>query len=189
MSDILPTVFLARHGETSYNAGGRLRGLANPDLDGLGVLQAERLAATFAARGIATVYSSPLQRAVHTAQIIADRAGVPHHVDDGFTDRDYGPWTGKLKTDVVDRYESVDNAPGVEATQSVLDRVLPRLNSLDVQAGAPVVIVSHDAVIRPLLRALHTDLDPTVPNGSWAQLERTPRRWEVISYDNLPATP
>lgn len=184
----LPRVLLARHGETAYNYDGRLRGLANPELDGLGVQQALRLAEALSDQGLSAVYSSPLQRAVHTAQIIAGIAGVTHQADNAFNDRDYGPWTGELKSDVVERFGSVDAAPGVEPTADVLRRVLPRLNSLPVAVGAPVLVVTHDAVIRPILERIQPGIEPSVPTGSWAEIQRDPRGWSVVSFDNIPVT-
>ena len=60
------------------------------------------------------VHSSPLHRAVTTAEIIARESGVTNQVDPAFNDRDYGPWTGKIKSEVIAEFGSVDAAPGVE---------------------------------------------------------------------------
>jgi broad specificity phosphatase PhoE len=56
-------VYLARHGRTAVNAGGRLRRLSNPPLDSVGEAEAQRLAVVLAAYTPAVVISSPLQRA------------------------------------------------------------------------------------------------------------------------------
>jgi broad specificity phosphatase PhoE len=69
------TVYLARHGRTAFNAEDRMRGLSDPPLDEVGIAEAEKLAKALADKGPATVISSPLQRAVATAQSIADAAG------------------------------------------------------------------------------------------------------------------
>ncbi|MCB8044245.1 phosphoglycerate mutase family protein [Microbacterium oxydans] len=60
----------------------------------------------------AAVYCSPLQRAVSTAQVIATdwESSLPLMLPS--TTGDYGPWTGELKSSVVDRWGSVDAAPG-----------------------------------------------------------------------------
>ncbi|MGD8167291.1 histidine phosphatase family protein [Herbiconiux sp. P16] len=188
------TLYLARHGRTTLNAEGRLRGLADPPLDDIGLAEAARLGEALAReaarpgrRPIALVLSSPLQRAVSTAAAIAAAVGAPHRTDERFNDRDYGPWTGHLKSDVVAEFGSVDAAPGVEPTAAVLARALPALEDVRA-AGATVVVVTHDAVIRPLLRSI----DPTlgtiaVPTASWAELTATPTRWHIASHDNQPS--
>lgn len=178
-------LYLARHGRTALNAEGRLRGLADPPLDEVGVQEAERLAADLAGRGFVRVLSSPLGRAVHTARLIADAAGVPHLVDERFNDRDYGPWTGHLKSAVVAEFGSVDAAPGVEPKAAVLHRVLPALD--DVVSQGPVVIVTHDAVIRPVLLSIEpgrTGL--VVDTASWSELAFSAAGWRVVSCDNRP---
>ena len=99
MPDTSVHVLLVRHGRTALNAEGRLRGLADPELDESGVAQARATAKTVAPLGIATVFSSPLRRPMHTAEIIARASGAPHVPDAAFNDRDYGLWTGHLKAD------------------------------------------------------------------------------------------
>jgi broad specificity phosphatase PhoE len=188
------TLFLARHGRTALNAEGRLRGLADPPLDDIGLAEAARLGEALAReaarpghRPIALVLSSPLQRAVSTAAAIASAVGAPHRTDARFNDRDYGPWTGHLKSEVVSDFGSVDAAPGVEPTSAVLARALPALAALRA-TGDTVVIVTHDAVLRPLLQSLDPTLaDITVPTASWAELAATPAGWRIESLDNLPS--
>lgn len=180
-------VFLARHGRTALNAEGRLRGLANPPLDDIGIAEATRLGHALASTQITLVLSSPLDRAATTARIVADTVGVEHRVDDRFNDRDYGPWTGHLRTDVITEWGSVDDAPGVEPTSDVLARVLPALDDLTA-SPTRIAIITHDAVIRPLIQAI----DPArrylkTPTGSWNDLVRTTAGWVIRSIDNVPS--
>ena len=83
-------VYLVRHGETSLNADGRLRGLADPELNERGEAQARAGAVALATVDADVVVSSPLRRAVRTAAAITDHAGITHQTDDRFNDRDYG---------------------------------------------------------------------------------------------------
>jgi probable phosphoglycerate mutase len=185
------TLYLARHGRTALNAEGRLRGLADPPLDEIGLAEGSRLGEALARQAarpghqpITLVLSSPLQRAVSTAAAIAAAVGAPHRADVRFNDRDYGPWTGHPKSDVVRDFGSVDAAPGVEPTAAVLVRALPALAELRA-SGATVVVVTHDAVIRPLLESLDPGLAGiTVPTASWAALAATSDGWGVESFDN-----
>lgn len=184
-SDRIGHLYLVRHGQTALNAEGRLRGLANPPLDEAGIAEANRVARVLAPKHPRAVVSSPLDRAVHTAHILAEAAGVTPVTDDRLNDRDYGPQTGLVKSDVVARWGSVDDAPGVEPLQDVLARARPALDSLlDAWAGGPVVVVTHDAVIRPLIASIdQTRTDLIVATGSWHELVRADGVWTVAATD------
>lgn len=177
-------VLLIRHGRTALNAEGRLRGLADPELDDIGLAEARATADALRGRRLSLVVSSPLQRAVATAQVIADAAGVEAIADPAFNDRDYGPWTGHVKADIIREWGSVDHAPGVEPEETVLGRAWPALNSLTAPQGKWVAIVTHDAVIRPILRTIDPGVQPAVETASWSALTLVGDRWQIDSSDN-----
>lgn len=181
-------VLLIRHGRTALNAEGRIRGLADPELDPTGIEEAHATANALRPLGITRLLSSPLQRAVATARIIAEATDAEHLVDPAFNDRDYGPWTGHVKTEVIQQWGSIDNAPGVEPESGVLARVLQALNALTGNPGsAPITIVTHDAIIRPILASMKPDVVPFVDTGSWAELIHTKDGWAIASIDNTGA--
>jgi len=183
-------IYLVRHGETSLNADGRLRGLADPELNEFGERQARAVAAALTEVDADVVVSSPLRRAVSTAAAIAHHAGITHRVDDRFNDRDYGQWTGEVKSEVVAEWGSVDAAPGVESMDVVLSRSAPALDEWGAWAESrhkPVVVVTHDAVIRPLLTHIAPDLAaPKVPTGSYQVLRYETGTWSVEMTDQQP---
>lgn len=183
-------LYLARHGQTALNAEGRLRGLANPPLDETGRVEAAALGLYLQNKGVVAVFSSPLTRAVSTAQAIADAAGVDSYADDRFNDRDYGPWTGHIKADVIAEFGSVDDAPGVEPISQVMARARPALDAvLDQYPEGAVVVVTHDAVIRPLLTALDPEVGPVAaPTGSVNELLRLDGAWRIQAVDLVPST-
>ena len=176
-------VLLVRHGRTLLNAEGRLRGHADPELDEVGAEQARATAQELRPYGVAAVTSSPLRRAVATADAIAVATGAARSVDEAFIDRDYGAWTGEVKADVVGQWGSLDAAPGVEPAASVLARARDGLDRHYV-AGATTAIVTHDAVIRALLGSIKAGIDPVVETASWAVLERVGDGWRIESFDN-----
>ncbi|PQP13900.1 histidine phosphatase family protein [Rhodococcus opacus] len=188
MTDTVQRVYLARHGQTALNADGRLRGLADPPLDEVGRAEARRLAALLAAKHPVVVISSPLRRAVTTAEEIADAANTAVLVDDRLNDRDYGPWTGAVKADVIAEFGSVDAAPGVESADALSDRVLTAFRALVAEADTwPVVLVSHDAVNRALLARLDPDLtDIGQRTACWNQLTHRDGTWHVDLFDQKP---
>ncbi|EHB53760.1 Phosphoglycerate mutase [Mycolicibacterium rhodesiae JS60] len=182
------TVYLARHGRTAFNAEDRMRGLSDPPLDEVGVVEAQKLAAALASNRPTAVISSPLQRAVVTAQSIADAAGVPAAIDIRLNDRDYGPHTGAKRAEVIARYGSIDNAPGVEPLEAVRQRALAAFTALvDEHDGGPLVLVSHDAFNRALLSQIDTTLtDAPQRTACWNKLSRADGVWRVEEYDQKP---
>lgn len=188
-------LYLVRHGRTALNAEDRLRGHANPPLDEVGEQEAHAVAVVLARTHPVHVYCSPLGRAVQTAQVIGGLSDARVSPEQRFMDRDYGPWTGEVREDVIERFGSLDAAPGVEPTTAVLERARPALDAvLDdaIEAGlhGPVVVVTHDAVIKPLI----ADIDPShtrlvVPTGSWSELIRENGAWTVVLVDQVPDVP
>lgn len=183
-----PQLYLVRHGQTALNADGRLRGLADPPLDEVGEQQASAIAAALMQAAAKSVLSSLLQRAVRTAAIIADALGIEHHIDARFNDRDYGSWTGHRTSEVLAEWGTIDAAPGVEPTESVLARVLPALDDLAERTShsAPLIVVTHDAVIRPLIHHIDPSTTITAPTGSYQALSCTTSRWHIDLVDQQP---
>lgn len=182
-------VYLARHGRTRLNAEDRLRGLSDPPLDEVGRAEASRLGAALGYTRPVAVISSPLQRAVVTAQIIGTATHVPVSVDDRLNDRDYGPMTGQLRREVIDRYGSVDAAPGVESLVALAQRARAAFEAIVTEYDTgPLVLVSHDAFNRALLGIIDPDLaDVAQRTACWNQLSLVDGTWRVDLYDQKPA--
>lgn len=90
----MATLFLIRHGENDYvgkRLSGRIPGL---HLNEKGRLQAAHLAEIFSGLPLKAIYSSPLERAVETAQPLADVLGLPVRILSGLLEMDYGEWQG-----------------------------------------------------------------------------------------------
>lgn len=179
-------VFLVRHARTALNADGRLRGHLDPALDDVGRTEAGELAIVLASLEPVRVVTSPLRRAVDTAQAIATRASAPVVVDERLIDRDYGPWAGEREDAVMAEWGVLDNAPGVERTESVVARARATLDA-QTDRGDPVVLVSHDAVNRALLHELDPELGsrdgPSQRTACWNPLLHLDGRWLVDQVD------
>ena len=181
-------VYLVRHGRTALNADDRLRGLSDPPLDEVGVAEVARLADVLASTHPTVVVSSPLQRAVATAQAIGSAAGTPVVVDARLNDRDCGPSTGQPRADVERRYGSVDAAPGVEPLAAVAARAHTAFHELVAEyESGPIVMVSHDAFNRALL----AQIDPALTHigqrtACCNHLTRINCAWRVDAYDLKP---
>jgi broad specificity phosphatase PhoE len=178
-------VYLARHGRTALNAEGRLRGLSDPPLDEVGIAEVARLAEVLATKKPVAVLCSPLQRATATAQAIGTAVSAPVTIDVRLNDRDYGPMTGLRRDEVEHRYGSIDSAPGVEPLSALADRARRAFFELVAELGpGPVVMVSHDAFNRALLKELDPSLEQIGQRTAcWNQLSLVDGTWQVDAYD------
>lgn len=188
-------VYLARHGRTALNAAGALRGHIDVPLDAVGHHQAFLLGAELAGLGPAVIVSSPLSRAVQTAEPLAQRTGLAIGLDERLADRYYGEWAGVRVDEVVAQWGSLDAAPGVEPVPRVRDRVLAALAAIaEAAKGTTVVVVSHDAVNRIALASLDHGLGAPdqVPQetGCFNTLdchgEAGALRWDVLVVNQIP---
>jgi probable phosphoglycerate mutase len=91
----MPVLLLIRHGENDYSTRGKLAGrLPGVHLNDRGRAQAQELAKALQSMPIKAVYTSPLDRAVETAQPIARLRGVPLKREAGLLEADIGDWQG-----------------------------------------------------------------------------------------------
>jgi broad specificity phosphatase PhoE len=98
------TILLARHGETDWNLEGRFQGHADPPLNATGRAQAAALAETLRGERLSAVYSSPLQRALETAEILAAPHGLGVVPVEGLREVDVGSWSGLTRAEIGERF-------------------------------------------------------------------------------------
>ncbi len=91
---------LVRHGETVHNVARITQGWSDSDLSELGLAQVLRLAQRLAALKPTALYSSPLGRAMSTAQAISDATGLEIVQLDGLREMNYGRWEGRAFPDI-----------------------------------------------------------------------------------------
>ena len=143
------TLILARHGQTAANAAGLLLGRADPTLTDLGRRQAQAVAAALGRP--ARIVSSPLQRAVETAEAF----GLPVEIDERWVEVDYGTFDqqpiGGVSVDVWTQWRSdLSYVPaGGESLLAVGVRVREACAALASDAiDGDVVVVSHVSPIK-----------------------------------------
>jgi phosphoserine phosphatase len=98
------TILLARHGETDWNRDGRFQGHADPPLNRTGRDQAVELSVALMAQELAAIYSSPLRRALETAEIVAASRGLGPVIVDALREVDVGSWSGLTRAEVQRRF-------------------------------------------------------------------------------------
>lgn len=155
-------LFLVRHGESVWNAEGRLQGQADPPLSDLGNRQAAALAEAFRARAIDVIYCSPLARARVTADTISMPHGRQPRIESALREIHLGAWQGRPSASVGIQPGDLsgDRAiqgvsgwpPDGEPLQAALQRVAPSLDAIIARhPGATVVLVAHSIVGRVAL--------------------------------------
>jgi len=156
-------IILVRHGQTEWNRIERFRGRYDLSLNDTGIEQAEKTAAHIQKmwKPVA-LYSSPLKRAVQTAEKIAKFCGVPIQTSDGLMDIDYGQWQGLTPEEVKQQwpelltrwyeYPETVQIPGGESLKQVRKRSMSALSKFcRMHRNDEIVLVSHTVVNRLLI--------------------------------------
>jgi len=156
-------IILVRHGQTEWNRVERFRGRADVPLNETGRAQAELTARRIAAewRPMA-VYSSPLLRAVRTAEVIAGHFDLPVQVHPDLTDINYGKWQGLTPDEVREQWpKMIDDwynkpasirIPGGETLEELRSRALGAIDELVKRHdGQTIVVVGHTVINRIIL--------------------------------------
>ena len=156
-------MILVRHGETEWNRQEHFRGHTDVPLNETGLAQAKAMAQRVAAewRPVA-IYSSPLARAVKTAEAVAWHFDLRIEVNPGLIDIDYGEWQGLTPAEAKERWPEVVDAwynaphtahiPGGETLDELRARGLKTVNELSMlHRGQTIVLVSHTVMNRIIL--------------------------------------
>jgi len=154
-------LILARHGETAWNVEKVFRGRADVDLNRVGLKQAELLGKYLSNWELEAIYSSPLRRALDTANMVARYQKVAVRVAEGLTDFDYGEWQSVPEQEVKKLYPALLNewhsnphkvrTPGGESLEDVRRRVVELINDILHRHRGNVLLVSHRVVIKVLI--------------------------------------
>lgn len=188
----MTTFFLIRHASCSglgQTLWGRTAGVC---LDEKGKLQVQQLAARFNGIKLQAIYSSPLERALETAETLAQSMNLEIRKSNALHEIDYGDWTGKtfeiLSTDErwrrYNARRSTTIIPGGESFLDVQNRIVKELDVLSRQhTNARVALVSHADIIRAAV-AYFT----ATPIDMIERIEISPCSVSVLALDEESAT-
>ncbi|MBV9265548.1 MAG: histidine phosphatase family protein [Acidobacteriaceae bacterium] len=154
-------ILLIRHGSTDL-LHDRLCGRApSISLNERGRCESRSLADGLALEyQVDAIYSSPLERALETADILSSRCGAPVSKHEGLNEVDFGCWTGRLFSDLesmpewhaYNRMRSLYGPPGGESLLIVQNRVWGAVHSISAgHRDATIALVGHGDPIRALL--------------------------------------
>ena len=190
-------IILVRHGETFWNALGKLQGREDIALNETGRMQAKAAGKAiglypFSGRG-PVIISSPLQRAVETARLLAEQLSSVADIrtDDALLERDYGAGAGLMREERAQLYPD-DAFPGLEDRGEAERRILSGVERLARQAeGRDLILVSHGEISHIFLAYLRGESTRTgrsaLRNASISIVEWNETEGFRIEYYNQSA--
>jgi broad specificity phosphatase PhoE len=187
-----------RPGETNWNLQGRFQGWVASPLNDYGRIQIERLANFVRNLGIVALYSSDIQRAKQSAEILSARLGYLPVYDERLRERSVGHWQGLTVPEIhgwyAEEYEQFQQdpdkfqIPGGESLSQVRKRAQACLKEIlkkhDSEEQANIGIVSHTITINMMLEVLlpKTDITPrTFGNSSVTTLLSDGDKWRMTA--------
>jgi broad specificity phosphatase PhoE len=155
--------WLVRHGQTDWNIERRFQGRTDIPLNETGITQAHTLAQTLTGQTFAAIYSSPLQRALQTAQVLSEHLQLPIQIEPGLVESAHGDWEGMCLEDIKAQYPELIQArrqnplenrpPGnAESIPEVAARMAAAANSIaQHHPQERVLITSHGLALAALI--------------------------------------
>ncbi|MET1042951.1 MAG: histidine phosphatase family protein [Microbacteriaceae bacterium] len=178
------TIAFIRHGQTDWNATGRMQGTTDIPLNDTGREQAREAVGVLTDAEWDVIVSSPLSRARETAGIIA--AGLDIELGRSYSllvERNYGVGEGLTMEEILTQWPD-RQYPGLESLESVVARGTAALQQIaDEYADRNVVIVCHGTLIRYTLAALHGEPLDRIQNGSVSTVDLVDGQWRVLSVN------
>lgn len=193
-------IVLWRHGETDYNAAGRMQGHLDSALTEVGWNQARFAVAALARFEPDLVIASDLRRATDTATVLTDAIGVPLRLDKRLRETHLGEWQGMTGAEVDTqapgerdrwRLDATWAPPGGESRVDVAERAGEVVADLvrDDEKYGTVLLAAHGGLILALtayLVDLPVALWPSlggIGNCHWVDLSRRDDRWRLQAYN------
>jgi broad specificity phosphatase PhoE len=201
MDTIKKRILLVRHGTTEYNETDRLQGRSDNPLNEKGRREVERLAARLKTEPIDAFFSSPMKRALETADIINRGRGLPLTVVPEFSEIDLGDWEGLIYSEVREEFPEIHQrwisdpefpVPGGESFSAVCARTRTGLEKVLQNDRQNILITGHASVNRAILGSL-LQLSPAqarlfkTGNAALSRLllmENSRRRWAQVDFWN-----
>lgn len=187
--------YVFRHGQTDMNVIGRWQGRGvDLSLNEIGRKQARELAKELKNTGIEVIFSSPLKRAVETAEIVAETLCVPVRVETGLIEGCFGEAEGKTKQEInmlfpqtAPAWHSLEEEfmdvrfNGGESKREIQQRILKTLTKIATENDYENIGISaHSAVVRCFVLLFGVKLY-TVPHGRPFHLCFKDNKFELLS--------
>lgn len=190
----MKTVYLARHGETTWNSEGKLQGMQDAPLSERGTAQTSETVKYLSDAPFQLVLTSPLQRTRAIADPISRQLGLSPTVLTDLQEIDFGNWEAHVWSEIESAYPDSVRAWGLrsmtarpeggESLAEVVTRARRVRSFLESTPATPVLVVSHGAFSRVLIPVL-LDLPLSageefdLPNGSVSIFTLGPAGWRT----------
>ncbi len=185
----IKTICMIRHGETDWNAAGRIQGLEDTDLNQRGREQARKTGLYLQQWPWDAIVTSPLKRAKDTANIIA-RLNALGSVQamDHFLERAYGACSGMTRQER--NFHFPDGViPGQEPLVALQQRTLQGLEVLrQMPDKHNILLIAHGGVINAILNVIsHGKIGTGITslhNAGITQIHYAHNRWDIVFYNS-----
>lgn len=160
---------LLRHGQTDWNIDLRLQGTTDIPMNETGIAQIAQAAEVISKSDWDIILTSPLGRAVHSAELVKQRIGeIELEVEPLLLERSFGIGEGMTYAEWQKDFADLDHIPGAESRLAVEKRSADLLDHLiDKYSGAKILAVSHGALIRSVIS--NVSLGEIPPKGERLQ--------------------
>lgn len=157
------TIYLTRHGQTVWNIEKRLQGRGNSPLTEAGIERAKELRDRIKNIDIDVIYSSPIERALSTANIIKGEKNIEVITNDGLMEMCFGDYEGRVTDEVKNENPNWDInlimkgnttlvAPNGENLEEVRHRVAKAMDKIiEENRGKIILIVAHGITLKALM--------------------------------------
>jgi probable phosphoglycerate mutase len=178
-----------RHGITEWNQLGKIQGVTDIPLSAEGIQQARSLANRLAreAGQWNGIYCSDLQRALQTAEILAERLGIPLIKDSRLRERSFGQAEGTTEAERLSLWGADWRrlVPDQESDEIIRARGNEFVDELlEKHSGEAWLVVTHGSFLARMLQSLCTDLDDShLLNMSLTILERQQEGWLPLLHN------
>ncbi|KGM95561.1 phosphoglycerate mutase [Clostridium novyi A str. 4552] len=200
----MTTIYLTRHGQTEWNLNKRLQGWKNSPLTELGISQAKALRERLKDVEIDVIYSSPIERAYKTAEIVKGNKNIEIIKHDGLKEFNYGDWEG-LTIDEIEKnpmysqeLDNLFNNPneyksfGGETYDKLIDRIDITMNEiLKKNTDKKILIVTHGMTLKVLLHYFNKSMAlddivklPVMGQTSLTQIDVIDGKYDLVLQNN-----
>lgn len=198
----MPLVLFLRHGQAKNNVERILAGRTNGfPLTDLGIQQAQQIGNFLKPFNISRIYCSPIERAEHTAKIVADSVGLGCAVDERLTEIDMGSFSGMHYDDMFKKHGNVFlkfyqghpivETNGIETFSSVKKRVLDMVSyCMKKHYDETILLVTH---MDPIKSIISTVLQPKpellyemiIRNASLTILKNEQANFSMVAINSM----
>jgi broad specificity phosphatase PhoE len=186
---------LFRHGQTDWNINFLLQGVTDIPMNKTGIEQVKLAARAIKVEDWDVILTSPLTRALQTAEIIASQNGFSEIIEQELLiERSFGQAEGLSHEQWRAKYSNLDEIPGGESRTQLAERSKLLLETISQElAGKRVLAISHGALIRALISIASNNELPRdgerLGNASLNVVKHAGNSWQVVNYSLEPLTP